>query len=104
MLRPFTLDPFRAEVPEPDLVDLRQRLAATRFPEAETVDDWSQGVPLDYLREVAEYWRDSYDWRRLEGELNAFDQFVTDIDVQEIHFFPARCQPGDTMPTVITNC
>ncbi|MGA0298779.1 MAG: epoxide hydrolase N-terminal domain-containing protein, partial [Ilumatobacteraceae bacterium] len=45
MLRPFTLDPFRAEVPEPDLVDLRQRLAATRFPEAETVDDWSQGVP-----------------------------------------------------------
>ncbi len=103
MLRPFTLDPFRAEVPEPDLVDLRQRLATTRFPEAETVDDWSQGVPLDYLREVAEYWRDAYDWRRLEGELNTFDQFVTDIDGQEIHFIHARSQHADAMPIVITH-
>ena len=103
MIRPFSLDQFRVAVPDSELIDLRRRIESTRWPEAETVDDWSQGVPLEYLREVADYWRSTYDWRRLEADLNALDQFVTDIDGQEIHFIHARSQHPDAMPIVITH-
>ena len=103
MLRPFTLDPFRVEVPEGDLEDLRRRLSSTRWPERETVDDWSQGVPLDYLREVAEHWRTAHDWRRAEADLNAVDQFVTDIEGHSIHFLHARSPHPDALPIVITH-
>ena len=103
MIRPFSLDQFRVAVPDSELIDLRRRIESTRWPEAETVDDWSQGVPLEYLREVADYWRATYDWRRLEADLNALDQFVTDIDGQEIHFIHARSQHPDAMPIVITH-
>ena len=103
MIRPFSLDQFRVAVPDSELIDLRRRIESTRWPEAETVDDWSQGVPLEYLREVADYWRATYDWRRLEADLNALDQFVTDVDGQEIHFIHARSQHPDAMPIVITH-
>ena len=103
MIRPFTLDPFQAEVPEADLEDLRTRLAGARWPERETVDDWSQGVPLDYLREVAEYWRTAHDWRRAERDLNSLDQFVTDIEGHSIHFIHARSPHAEALPIVITH-
>ena len=62
-MRPFTLDPFTIDIPQADIDDLHRRLDGTRWPEAETVDDWSQGIPLAYVKELADYWRHSYDWR-----------------------------------------
>src|SRR5271166_4363632 len=69
--------PFRIDVPEPDLVDLRRRLGATRWPDKETVADESQGVPLATLQELARYWQTGYDWRKVEAKLNALLQFIT---------------------------
>jgi hypothetical protein len=71
------VEPFRVAVAEAELEDLRERLARTRWPRAGTVADWSQGVPLDHLRELCEHWRTGYDWRRLEARLNALPQFRT---------------------------
>lgn len=89
--------PYRIEVPESALEDLRQRLASTRWPERETVTDWSQGVPLAYLRELCSYWREGYEWRRAERQLNAIPQFTTELDGLEIHFLHARSpHPGAT--------
>jgi pimeloyl-ACP methyl ester carboxylesterase len=95
--------PFRIEVPEADLDDLRERLARTRWPEPETVDDWSQGVPLSYLRELCGYWADGYDWRATEARLNALPQFRTDIDGLSIHFAHVRSPYPDALPLVLTN-
>jgi hypothetical protein len=74
------VQPFRIAIPDADLTDLRERLHRTRWPERECVDDWSQGIPLDYTRELATYWADVYDWRQRERALNRFDQFTTEID------------------------
>src|SRR5712672_770126 len=74
------INPFRIAVPDADLHDLRARLVHTRWPEAECVDDWSQGIPLSYTRELADYWAGEYDWRAREAALNRFDQFSTEID------------------------
>lgn len=87
--------PFRIAVPDADLADLRERLARTRWPERECVDDWSQGLPLSYARELADYWRDEYDWRPREAALNRFDQFTTEIDGLSIHFVHQRCGRSD---------
>ena len=76
------ITPFRIDIPEADLDDLRQRLGRTRWPEAATVGDWSQGVPLGYAREFCRYWLEDYDWRACETRLNAFPQFQTEIDGQ----------------------
>ena len=73
-IRPFTL-----EVPEAELDDLKRRLATTRWPEAEAVEDWSQGIPLAYTQEVCRYWAEDYDWRRCETMLNSWPQFVTEM-------------------------
>ena len=70
------IEPFRIAVPDDQLEDLRARLRATRWPEAETVDDWSQGIPLAYVQEVCRYWADDYDWRARESALNRFDQLA----------------------------
>ena len=78
--------PFTVVIPDSDLEDLRARLRNTRWGDAEVVDDWSQGVPFAYVREVAEYWAEEYDWRARETLLNRFDQFVTEIDGIDIHF------------------
>jgi epoxide hydrolase len=96
-------NPFRIAVPDDDLDDLQRRLAATRWPEPECVDDWSQGIPLEYTRELAAYWADGYDWRAREALLNRFDQFTTDIDGLDIHFIHQRSPHDDAFPLIITH-
>ena len=95
--------PFRIEIPQADLDDLVDRLSRTRWPEAEPVDDWSQGMPLGYLRELCGYWADGYDWRAREALLNTFPQYRTEIDGLGIHFVHARSPHPDAMPLVITH-
>ncbi len=95
--------PFRIDIPDDDLADLRQRLARARWPERECVDDWSQGIPLEYTRELAAYWADKYDWRAREAALNRFDQFTTEIDGLDIHFIHQRSPHPDAFPLVITH-
>jgi pimeloyl-ACP methyl ester carboxylesterase len=97
------ITPFRIDIPEADLEDLRQRLRLTRWPDPETVDDWSQGVPLAYLRELCGYWLDSYDWRACEQSLNRLPQFRTEIDGVPIHFLHVTSPQPDAMPLVMTH-
>jgi len=87
--------PFQIRVPESQLADLRRRLSATRWPSTTLESGWARGVPMAYLRELAEYWRTGYDWRAAESELNGYAQFVTDIDGATIHFLHVRSpEPG----------
>lgn len=95
--------PFRIAVPEDDLRDLRARLGRVRWPERECVSDWSQGIPLAYVQDLAGYWADGYDWRAREARLNGFDQFVTEIDGLDIHFIHQRSANPDALPLVITH-
>jgi pimeloyl-ACP methyl ester carboxylesterase len=95
--------PFRIDVPDEDLVDLRERLARTRWPEAETVDDWSQGIPLAYVQDLCSYWATKYDWRATEARLNAFPQFRTELNGLDIHFLHVRSPEPDALPLVITH-
>ncbi len=74
-----SIRPFRVDIPEADLADLRQRLAQTRLPEQETVSDYSQGVPLKTIQQVLDYWKTSYDWRKVEARINAYPNFITGI-------------------------
>ena len=97
------ITPHRIEIDEEELTDLRRRLAATRWPESETVDDWTQGIPLAYTKEVCEYWASSYDWRRLENRLNDLDQFRTEIDGLGIHFLHLRSKHRGAAPLVMTH-
>jgi pimeloyl-ACP methyl ester carboxylesterase len=97
------ITPFRIEIPESELDDLRRRLRQTRWPEAATVDDWSQGIPLAYTRDLCEYWLESYDWRACEDSLNRFPQFRTEIDGVSIHFLHVRSPQADAMPLVMTH-
>lgn len=100
---PVSIEPFKIAVPDDVLEDLQARLANTRWPEAELVDDWSQGVPLSYVQEVCEYWATSYDWRARERALNRFDQFTTEIDGLDVHFIHMRSPHPDAMPLIITH-
>jgi pimeloyl-ACP methyl ester carboxylesterase len=93
--------PFTIEVPEADLEDLRARIAATRWPEKETVDDASQGVQLATLQALAHYWLNDYDWRKCEARLNAVPQFVTEIDALDIHFVHARSKHEEALPLLV---
>src|ERR671921_1730367 len=95
--------PFRIDVPEEDLLDLRRRIAATRWPERETVDDSSQGVRLATIRELARYWGTDYDLRRFEARLNALPQFMTEIDGLDIHFIHVKSPHEDALPLIITH-
>jgi pimeloyl-ACP methyl ester carboxylesterase len=95
--------PFRIDIPDADLDDLRQRLARTRWPEAETVDDWSQGIPLAYVQELVDHWLNKYDWRASEARLNRFPQFRTDIDGLGIHFIHVESPEPTALPLVITH-
>jgi epoxide hydrolase len=94
---------YRIEVPNAVLDDLKERLARTRWPEAETVDDWSQGMPLAYTRDLAAYWADGYDWRSREAALNRFDHHLTEIDGLDIHFIHQRSPHDDALPLLITH-
>src|SRR5882762_9255011 len=95
--------PFRVEIADAELADLRERLRRTRWPEAETVHDWSQGVPLAYLRDLCEYWAEQYDWRVTEARLNAFGQFRTEIDGLGIHFMHVRSPHPGALPLIVTH-
>jgi epoxide hydrolase len=95
--------PFRIDAPESDLDDLRERLARTRWPMELRDVGWSRGVPVSYLRDLAEYWRTSFDWRTQEAALNAFPQFTTTIDGQPIHFLHVSSPEPDALPLVITH-
>jgi pimeloyl-ACP methyl ester carboxylesterase len=94
---------FRIEIPEAELNDLRERLHRTRWPDREPVNDWSQGVPLAYLKELCAYWADGYDWRASEARLNTLPQFRTEIDGLEIHFLHIRSPQRDALPLVLNH-
>jgi pimeloyl-ACP methyl ester carboxylesterase len=95
--------PFHVEVPEEKLTDLRRRIAATQWPERETVADQSQGVPLAMMQELARYWATEYDWRRVEATLNGLPQFITEIDGLDIHFLHIRSAHDDALPLVVNH-
>jgi pimeloyl-ACP methyl ester carboxylesterase len=95
--------PFRIAIAEAELDDLRDRLHRTRWPEAETVDDWSQGIPVAYVQELCAYWADGYDWRVTEARLNGLGQFRTEIDGLGIHGLHVRSPHDDALPLVITH-
>jgi pimeloyl-ACP methyl ester carboxylesterase len=95
--------PFTVEVPEEDLVDLRRRIAATRWPERETVADESQGVQLATMQELIRYWGTEYDLRRFEARLNELPQFITEIDGLDIHFIHVKSPHENAMPLIITH-
>jgi pimeloyl-ACP methyl ester carboxylesterase len=95
--------PFRVEVPQADLAELRRRILATRWPEKETVPDSSQGVPLATMRQLATYWATEYDWRKAEVKLNAIPQFVTAIDGLDIHFIHVRSKHPNALALVVNH-
>jgi pimeloyl-ACP methyl ester carboxylesterase len=96
-------EPFTIEWSEAAIADLRDRLARTRWPEPETVDDWSQGVPLSYQREVCDYWADGYDFGGAQERLNRFPQFRHEVDGLTVHFLHQRSRHADAMPLVLTH-
>lgn len=95
--------PFRISVPDAEIDDLKRRLAATRWPDAPTVPDWSQGIPLDYVQKICDYWAHQYDWRKTEARLNALPQFQTELDEVDIYFLHIRSRHDDALPLVITH-
>jgi pimeloyl-ACP methyl ester carboxylesterase len=97
------LRPFHVNVPEAELTDLRRRINATRFPDPETVKDFSQGVPSDIIQKLARYWANEYDWRKCEARLNAVPNFLTEIDGLDIHFIHARSKHENALPIVISH-
>jgi pimeloyl-ACP methyl ester carboxylesterase len=101
----YTTDirPFRVAFPDAKLVDLRRRIVATNWPEGETVADFSQGVRLATVQQLARYWAGEYDWRRCEARLNALPNFLTEIDGLDIHFIHARSKHADALPVIITH-
>jgi pimeloyl-ACP methyl ester carboxylesterase len=98
-----TIRPFKIQVPQAVLDDLRRRIAATRWPDKETVDDRSQGAQLAKLQELVQYWGSGYDWRKVEARLNALPQFTTNIDGVDIHFIHVRSRHKNALPVIITH-
>jgi hypothetical protein len=97
------LRPFRIDIPDADLADLRERLARTRWPDELPGGGWRRGVPLGYLRRLAEHWRTGFDWRAQEARLNALPQFTTEIDGQTVHLLHVRSPEADAMPLLISH-
>jgi pimeloyl-ACP methyl ester carboxylesterase len=95
--------PFRVDMPDEAIAELRRRIAATRWPTQELVTDRSQGVQLATLRELARYWTTDYDWRRCEAELNALPQFTTEIDGEDVYFFHVKSRHENALPLIITH-
>ena len=98
-----TVAPFRVTVPQAALDDLKRRLDRARWPERETEEGWSQGVPLDRLRRLVEYWRTGYNWRRFEAQINAFPQFRTEIDGLGLHFLHVKSKHENALPILLTH-
>jgi pimeloyl-ACP methyl ester carboxylesterase len=101
--RTVDVHPFTIRVDEATLTDLRHRIRATRWPERETVGDWSQGVPLGVMRDLAAYWAGEYDWRRFESRMAPIPQFTTRIDGVEVHFLHVRSSRSQALPLLITH-
>lgn len=97
------ITPFQVRIPETDVTDLRERLRRTRWPEPETVGDWSQGTPLAYVRELCRYWREDYDWDAAEARLNRFPQFRTGLGELRVHFVHVRSPHPDAVPLLMTH-
>jgi pimeloyl-ACP methyl ester carboxylesterase len=97
------IHPFRVEIPEEELAELRRRIEATRWPSQELVADRSQGVQLATLQELARYWASDYDWRKVEAKLNALPQFTTEIDGVGIHFIHVRSRHENALPLIMTH-
>src|SRR6202045_3261433 len=97
------LRPFRVDVPEAELTELRRRINATKWPERETVTDESQGVQLATIQELARYWATDYDWRKCEAKLNALPQFMTEIDGLDIHFIHVGSKHERALPLIVTH-
>lgn len=97
------MEPFRIEIPQADLDDLKRRLEHTRWPDEVPGVGWSRGVPVGYLRDLAEYWRDGFDWRAMESRLNELPQFTTEIDGANIHFVHVESPEPNATPLLITN-
>ena len=100
---PAAVHPFRINVPEEDLVELRRRVLATRWPDKETVADASQGVQLATMQKLVRYWGTDYDFRRFEARLNALPQFMTEIDGLDIHFIHVQSRHDNALPLIITH-
>lgn len=98
-----SIQPFTLAIPQADLNDLARRLAVTRWPDPETVADWTQGAPLSKVQALMEHWQTRYDWRRCEARLNAFGQFKTEIDGLGIHFLHVRSPEPDALPLILTH-
>ena len=103
MAQTSTITPFSIDIPEADLLDLQDRLARTRFPAPLPGDGWDTGVPVSYLRDLVEYWRDGYDWRAAEQAINSWAQFTTEIDGTRIHFLHIRSPEPDALPLLLTH-
>ena len=95
--------PFEVFFSEPELSDLRRRVGVTRWPERETVNDDSQGVPLAMMKELAQYWGSEYDWGRCQAKLNGLPNFITEIDGLDIHFIHVRSEHQDALPLIVTH-
>jgi pimeloyl-ACP methyl ester carboxylesterase len=98
-----SIRPYRVDIPEKALVDLRNRLAATRLPEQETVSDNSQGVRLATVQRLVRYWANEYDWRKIEAKLNSYPNFITEIDGLDIHFIHVRSKHENALPLIVTH-
>jgi pimeloyl-ACP methyl ester carboxylesterase len=98
---PATIRPFKVHIPDPVLIDLRRRLAQTRWPDQIPGTTWEYGADIKKVRELAEYWQNGYDWRAQEAKINRFDQFTTEIDGQQIHFIHQRSPRPDAIPLVL---
>src|SRR5262249_42253378 len=99
----MTIQPFTIAIPQADLDDLHARLARTRWPDELPGAGWDYGVPLSYVQRLAEYWRNGYDWRAWETKLNAYPQFTTEIDGQNIHFLHVRSPESGAFPLILTH-
>jgi epoxide hydrolase-like protein len=99
----FAIRPFRINVAEEALVELRRRVLATRWPDRETAPDRSQGAQLAKIQELVHYWGTVYDWRKVEAQLNALPQFMTEIDGLDIHFIHIRSQHEHALPLIVTH-
>ena len=93
-----SLRPFQVNIPETELTELRKRINTTRWPEKETVADFSQGVPSATIQKLARYWGTEYDWRKVEARMNAYPQFLTEIDGLDIHFLHIRSKHEGALP------
>ncbi|KYH08272.1 epoxide hydrolase [Chryseobacterium cucumeris] len=97
------IKPFRVNIPESDILDLKKRLEQIRWPDKELVNDWSQGVPLEYAKKLIKYWKNDYDWRKFEMRLNRFPQYKTNIDNVDIHFIHAKSPHKKAIPILLSH-